>query len=569
MAPPPDARAERLERLLAVGRALLADLDLESVLERVLDTAQELTGARYAALGLLDPDRSHLERFLTRGIDPELHDRIGDLPRGRGVLGVLIDDPQPLRLTDVGEHPHSFGFPHAHPPMSSFLGVPIVVRGEPYGNLYLTEHPDGAFTEADEHDVCVLADWASLAIGNAWAYTRVRGRRDELEQAVARYEATTEIARALAGETELDRVLELVVKRARALTDARSAVVMLAQGSQLVVASLAGEIDAGVRGVRFGAEHTVAGHVLAAGRSERLSDASSRLQFALARATGAKTGLFVPMLFHGRALGVLEVFDRLVEGPEFSPADQRLLEAFGASAAAAVATAQTVAAETLRRSVAAQEAERTRWARELHDETLQDLAAVNIMLGSARRADVKVQAELLERAAEVIGGAIRGLRSLITELRPAQLDELGLAAALTAVAARVQDRNGVPVELAVDLSFESGRAEERLPAEVETTVYRIVQEALTNAIKHANPTRLDVTVAETPDTVVLSVRDDGAGFDVDAATAGYGLLGMRERIELAGGALTVESAPGGTTVSAEVPSGRSAAERVAAAGGTA
>src|SRR5581483_2546032 len=178
----------------------------------------------------------------------------------------------------------------------------------------------------------------------------------ELEQAVERQTATMEIARALAGETDLNRVLELVVKRARALTDARSAVVMLVEGTRLRVAAVAGEVDQDVVGQSFGSEQTVAGQSLAAGRSERLVDARSRLQFALADATRAASGLFVPMIFHGRPLGVLEVFDRLVDGPEFSSSDQVLLEAFAASAAAAVATAQNVAAETRKRGVEAQEA---------------------------------------------------------------------------------------------------------------------------------------------------------------------------------------------------------------------
>ena len=132
----------RLRRLLEVGRSLLAELDPEAVLDRLLDVAQELTGARYAAIGVLDDRREQLERFLTRGIDEETHRAIGDLPRGRGVLGVLIHDPRPLRLSDVGSHPESYGFPLAHPPMHTFLGVPIVVHGEVWGNLYLTEKDD-------------------------------------------------------------------------------------------------------------------------------------------------------------------------------------------------------------------------------------------------------------------------------------------------------------------------------------------------------------------------------------------------------------------------------------------
>src|SRR5690349_24290847 len=147
----------RLRRLVEVGRSLVTELDPEAVFERLLEVARELTGARYAAIGVLDEQRAELERFLTVGIDEETHRAIGDLPRGRGVLGVLINDPRPLRLADVGTHAQSYGFPLAHPPMKTFLGVPILIHGEAWGNLYLTEKDDGDFTEEDEEAAMVLA----------------------------------------------------------------------------------------------------------------------------------------------------------------------------------------------------------------------------------------------------------------------------------------------------------------------------------------------------------------------------------------------------------------------------
>ena len=165
-------RERRLERLIDTGRTLVSELDLEAVLKRVLDEARELTSARFAALGVLDEQGATLERFLTVGIDEETHRSIGDLPRGRGVLGVLIREPRPLRLPDVGKHAKSYGFPLGHPPMKSFLGVPILVRGKPYGNLYLTEKDGGEeFDEQDEEAVVVLADWAAIAIENARGYS--------------------------------------------------------------------------------------------------------------------------------------------------------------------------------------------------------------------------------------------------------------------------------------------------------------------------------------------------------------------------------------------------------------
>jgi GAF domain-containing protein len=223
----------QLRRLLDVGRSLVSDLDLESVLQAVLEAARDLTGARYAALGVLSGRGDELERFLTLGIDGAVRARIGDLPRGHGVLGVLIKDPRPLRLPDVGKHPQSYGFPAGHPPMTTFLGVPVRVREAVYGNLYLTDKEGGGeFGEADEAAVVVLAEWAGQAIANARMYRSATERRDELQRAVAGFEAALAVARAVGGETDLDRILELIVKRGRALVDARSMFVALEAGGR-------------------------------------------------------------------------------------------------------------------------------------------------------------------------------------------------------------------------------------------------------------------------------------------------------------------------------------------------
>ena len=238
----------QLRELLEVGRSLINELDPETVFARLLGVARELTGARYAAIGVLDERREGLERFITAGIDEDTHRLIGDLPGGHGVLGVLTSEPRPLRLTDVGAHPQSYGFPLAHPPMTTFLGVPIVIEGEAWGNLYLTEKTGGEFTDDDEEAAVVLADWAAIAIRNSRLYRDVRERRDELERTIRGLETTTEISRALGGVTDLGRVLELVVKRSRALLGARAAEIALVQGSEFVIAAVAGEGVEGLRG---------------------------------------------------------------------------------------------------------------------------------------------------------------------------------------------------------------------------------------------------------------------------------------------------------------------------------
>ncbi len=266
--------------MLEVARSVLAELDLETVLERVLEAARGLTDARYAALGVLDESRSELARFLTLGIDEAERAEIGDLPRGRGVLGELIERPEPLRLAQVGRHPRSWGFPPGHPPMNAFLGVPIVVRGLPYGNLYLAEKVGGAeFSAEDEDAVVLLAEFAGVAIDHAGRYTGARTRQDELERTIATLDATTQITKAVGGETDLGVVLELIAKRGRALVSARALLVELAHGGELEVATAAGEFPAELVGERFPLAETVASAALRTRRTQRLEDELNRTRF--------------------------------------------------------------------------------------------------------------------------------------------------------------------------------------------------------------------------------------------------------------------------------------------------
>lgn len=423
----------RLRELIEVGANLLAELDPEEVFERVLEVARELTGARYAALGVLDSDRRELERFITSGIDQETAREIGSLPRGRGVLGLLIEEPVPLRLAEVGRHPRSYGFPRGHPPMSSFLGVPIVIRGEAWGNLYLTEKLGGDFDEIDEQSASILAGWLGIAVENARLYRRVEAQRDEMERAVRSLEATTEIAHAIGGETNLDRILEMIVKRGRALVKARSMLILLRDHDEMVVAAAAGEFPQELLGERTELARSISGQVIATGRAERFANVGDHLRFALGHRIDAQTGLFVPLLYRGTALGVLNAFNH-EGGEEFSPEDQRLLESFAASAATAVAMAQSIAEQRVSESIQAAERERGRWARELHDEALQSMGGLRVLLSTARREDGGHEIDgLLTQAIERIDHTIAEMRRLIADLRPPTLDELGLGAALEAL----------------------------------------------------------------------------------------------------------------------------------------
>jgi two-component system, NarL family, sensor histidine kinase DevS len=545
----------RLRLLLDIGCSIVAELDSEAVLHRVLDAGRELTGARYAAIGILDSDRQGLERFLTAGVDEATRQAIGDLPRGAGILGELIRHPEPLRLADISQHPRSYGFPPGHPQMTTFLGAPVLVRGQAWGNIYLADKEGGEFDLADERALLVLARWVAIAIENAHLYEEVEAHRDELARAVTGLEANVAITRAIDSEIDLDRVLEVIVKRARALVDARLLLVLLAEGDELAVGAAAGEAAAGLAGSRVSASRTALGEILRTGHAERLTDASSRMRLGLGElADGARTAMLVPLSSHGRALGLLVALDRFESSAPFSADDERLMRAFAGSAATALATAQNVEAERLRMSIAAADQERARWARELHDETLQGLGALQVMLTSALQRDPGSLQGAVERAVEQIETQVDELQGLITDLRPAALDDLGLGPALDTLYGRVQATHGVRVTDERDLAFDSGRSASRLDADIESAIYRLVQEALTNVAKHASSAGARVRIAEGDGRIEIEISDEGPGFDTSQAPGGFGLVGMRERVELVGGSLAIESRPGvGTRVTATLP----------------
>ena len=547
-----------LRTLIDLGRRVLEESELEPILQRVLAVGRELTGARYAALGVLDARRTELERFLTVGIDEDTRREIGVLPRGHGVLGELIREPKPLRLTDVGAHARSYGFPIGHPPMSSFLGVPLIVRGEAWGNLYLTEKDGGEeFTDEDEQAAVMLANWASIAIGNARRLLEVSSRRDELETTVTAMRATAEISRVLAGETDLEVVLGLIAKRGRALVGARALVIELVVADRVQIAAVAGEVDPSLVGREVSVDQTVVGQVLRTRLPQRLTDEFNRARFDEsglgALGLKARAGLFVPLAFRAETPGVLAVFDPL-HGAEFTADDERLLTSFATSAASAVVTARSVTMEQLRARELATEQERRRWARELHDETLQGLGALRLGLSTARRTDDADRwRTAVDDAVLQLDTEIANLRGIIADVRPAALDELGAAAALESLVDRMRSR-GLDVELTVDLDYEAGRSATRHAEDLETAIYRIVQESLNNALKHAGTDVVVVDVVEADGNIAVRVADKGRGFDTATISSGFGLVGIRERAASLGGAAQIDSTPGGgTTVVARLP----------------
>jgi len=541
------SQTDRLRAIVDAGVALASELSLDAVLQKIVETAAELTGARYAALGVIDPSGQALERFVVTGIDEETQAAIGDVPRGRGILGALIQDAKPLRLENLAEDPRSVGFPPNHPPMRAFLGVPILLRGVAYGNLYLTEKADGApFTAEDEELTTMLSSQAAVAIENARLYEAATRWLTQLE-------SLNEIASALASEVELSRVLELVASRLRELVHARLVLIALpvSDGATLVVRASDGEGADEFLGIRLERDGSKTGKVLERRRSERVDSMIDDFEIDqdAGRRLAARTGLFVPMLLRDRAIGVISAHDKESSDARFTDEDVRLAEAFASRAAVAVDLSERVATDALRRVVSAQELERQRLARELHDETGQ--ALTSILLGLKAVEDAKDRSDLDAAAGqlrELVVSTLQDVRRLAVELRPKALDDFGLVPAIERLVETFREHTGLEVHLEPQLGAE------RLPSDVETTLYRITQEALTNVVKHAQARHVSIVLTRREGSVAAVIEDDGRGLGSADDSGGLGLLGMRERIALVGGRLEVESSPGsGTTLSIEVP----------------
>jgi len=325
---------------------------------------------------------------------------------------------------------------------------------------------------------------------------------------------------------------------------------MLREGDELVVAASAGHArDA--TGRRLPVGDSTSGQVLEHGRPERIPDVASQMRIAVDRlgVPSAGTALLVPMVHHGRGIGLLAAFDRSEEGGEFTTADEQLLRTFAASAANAVALSRSVAAERLRSAIEAADAERRRWARELHDQTLQALGGLRVLLASAlRRDDAGGNTDAMRQAIEGIELEIENLRAIITDLRPSLLDDLGLVPAIEAL---VERRQRAGLDITAEFSLPQGVT--GIAPELETTIYRLLQEGLTNVVKHAEADVVRVRLQRVGAQVLVEVQDNGRGFDISASTDGFGLPGLRERVYLAGGTLELESGPHGTLVRAVLP----------------
>jgi signal transduction histidine kinase len=401
----------------------------------------------------------------------------------------------------------------------------------------------GRFSERLRNDVAVRQDaQRDLALYADQLESSNRG----LARSVERLEAFAEIARAVGGETELDRVLSLILAHGREIVAARTLVVYLPEDGELAAVSVSAMRSDSQR--RLPLNGSLAGEVLLSARPRRVGADSDPVQLEQL-APDATAAILVPLVFRGEPLGVLAGINGAGER-QFEEEDEQLLMSVAASAATAVATARSVAAARLRLSVEAADQARARWARELHDETLQGLTGARMVLSAGlARGNLGALRSAAENADEHLAEEMRKLRDLIAELRPAALDDLGLGPAIETLAKRQAAIGAFTVDINIELA-----SDRRLDRDTETAIYRIVQEAISNAVKHAGADRVSLRVRQLSDRVQVAVEDEGRGFDPDAVRAGFGLTGMRERALLAGGRLWVTSAEGGPTrVAAVLP----------------
>jgi two-component system, NarL family, sensor histidine kinase DevS len=521
------ASRERLSALLDAVVGVGSDLDLRSTLYRIVVAACRLVGARYGALGIIGPDR-RLTEFITDGISAEEHQQIGDLPTGRGVLGLLIDEPRPVRLRDIAEHPRSFGFPPHHPVMRSFLGVPVRIRDQVFGNLYLTEKLGAdEFTEDDEETVVALAVAAGIAIDNARLYAAAGHRQRWLE-------ATAEITNVLLGEVDRTGALQLVARRAREVAGAETVLVLLYQPETHQVTV---EVSDPPRTDLAGAVLSIRNTALDTAVTDREPVIVEDLGTAADWPSPVSTGpaLVVPLAASGTVLGLLTVA-HAPDSAGFDEQDVPLLSTFAGQAALALERAR---AQEERELLVVLE-DRERIARDLHDVVIQRLFATGLQLQSAARLATRPEvSDRITGAVDDLDTTIRDIRTAIFELRTPVNATLRteIRGTVDAAAASLGFRPALTLDGPVDSA---------VPDEVRPDLLAVLREALSNAVRHARATTVAVTVVAVDGRLALTVADNGVGMTgpVDERS---GLANMRHRAEQRGGTLAVEPNPGGGT----------------------
>ena len=527
---------ERLRALLDAVVGIGTNLDLRTTLQRIVQAACELVGARYGALGVVGPDRL-LHDFIVHGITAEQHEQIGDLPHGRGVLGLLIDDPRPLRMPDITQHPRSYGFPANHPPMHSFLGVPVRIRDQVFGNLYLAEKQGGAqFTEDDEEIVVALAAAAGVAIENARLYALAHRRERWLA-------ATAEITTVLLGEVRRTDALALVARRAREVAEAELALVLLYDSDtdqfSVEVVDGADEQARALVGAVLPAVDTSFGAAVAEGRQDQVDDLAHAAPWPALLHTGS--AMISPLATAETLHGVLIVAHRPERGGGASEEDLALLGSFAGQAALAMERAR---GQEERELLVVLE-DRERIARDLHDVVIQRLFATGLQLQSAAPMARPEVAKRINTAVDDLDATIRDIRRTIFELRTPMTSALRteIRAAIEAAAESL----GFKPHLEL-----TGPVDSAVPDAIRPDLTAVLREALSNVVRHAQCARVDVAVRVDAGQVTVTVTDDGVGCDPAAARGG--LVNLRERASRLDGTFTIVGAePQGTEVRWAVP----------------
>ncbi len=501
---------DRLRGLLRASREIASDLALPHVLRRIIEAARELVQARYAALGVLSPD-SGLEQFIHVGVDDATVARIGHLPEGKGLLGALIDDPRPIRLGTITDDPRSVGFPDHHPAMKSFLGVPIRIRDEVYGNLYLTEREGGEFTAEDEELVSALAATAATAIENARLYDEARRRQLWLE-------ASTEITRQLLS-TEGEPPLRVIARRLHDMAEADVVTVVLptADEKHVMVEVATGEQAKTLTAVTYPIEGTLSGVAIKSGRPVLVGDVRQERNFTVHLSEVMPVGpvMAIPLVGAARIRGALMV-GRLHGRRRFNEADLDMA---------------TNARLDQQRMVLLED--RDRIARDLHDHVIQRLFVAGLTVQSV--ASGLSGDRRGERLAQVVGdidATIRQIRTSIFELRGALGPETGtLRTQLVDVAGELTETLGFSPRLRF-----TGPLDAVVPEPIVEDLLAVVREALTNVARHAQAGQVDVEVAATSAQLSVDVIDNGIG--IGEAARRSGLANLRERAQRHGGELT-------------------------------
>ncbi|WP_432995468.1 GAF domain-containing protein [Dactylosporangium sp. CA-233914] len=527
---------ERLRALLDAVVAIGSDLDLHSTLERIVEAACRLADARYGALGVIGTDRMLVE-FINHGVTAEQRAEIGDLPRGHGVLGLLIDEPRPIRLKDITQHPRAYGFPPNHPPMHSFLGVPVRIRDQVFGNLYLAEkHGGEQFTQDDEDLVAALSVAAGAAIDNARLFAQAERRQRWLV-------AAAEITSVLLGEVRRTEALELVATRAREVAGAELAMVLLSgdDGERLTV-----EVAVGTPANATGWSIPVAGSDFADVLQQRhvavITDLGAAANWPILLPTG--TALLVPLAVGGVALGALVVAFGKESTPITEGLELAMVETFAGQAALALERARAQD----EREMLAVVGDRERIARDLHDVVIQRLFAAGMQLqGAAYRSTQEDVRGRISRVTDDLDTTIRDIRGAIFELRGA--GQHSLRKEIRDLVEEATESLGFRPTLRID-----GPVDTAVPDAPRTALLAVLRESLSNVAKHARAASVRVTIAVGGGSLDLLVEDDGRGLPDEPASSGHGLPNMRARAKDLGGDCTATPAPGrGTRITWSVP----------------